>query len=243
LGSVHFLPPSAHPLPAQIEQVYQNASRVIFEVRLDQEKNLDLGWLPGTSTLNDILDEEILLEAKEAVEDLGLNFEEYKKLRPWALTFDLAPHLLAHFGATADLGIEKYFFERARADLKVIDRLEDIDYVPRRLKASPIDVQIGFLRQFLTMRDLGSSRYNAMVDAWLQGNVSFLAEHFEEEFLPFPELAHLLLLQRNRNWLPSIRNFRRSQEPTLVIVGILHLLGEGNLLQLLEARGASFEQL
>jgi uncharacterized protein len=127
LGAVHFLPPSSHPLPDQLEQAYQEASCVVFEARLNQERNLDLGWLPGASTLHHILHEDLLLATKAAVEDLGLNFEELQKLRPWALTLDLAPHQMRRFGATADLGVDRYFFEKAMADEKPVDRLEDVD--------------------------------------------------------------------------------------------------------------------
>lgn len=243
LGSIHYLPPSAHPLPSQLEQAYQEVSRVVFEARLNQEKNLDLGRLPGASTLYDILEEEVLLAAKATVEDLGLNFDELQNLRPWALTLDLTLHQMRCFGATVDLGIDKYFFEKALVDEKIIDRLEDIDYVPRRFIANSIEVQIDFLQQFLRNRELGSELYQAMVDAWLRGDVLWLADYCREEFAPFPELAKLVLIQRNRNWLPSLRRYRRSSEATLVIVGIFHLVGEDNLLQLLEARGADFEQL
>jgi uncharacterized protein YbaP (TraB family) len=64
-----------------------------------------------------------------------------------------------------------------------------------------------------------------------------------EDFDPFPKLTSLVLDQRNRNWLPRLRQYRKAKSPTLVVVGCFHLVGPGNLRELLEQKGAEFEQL
>jgi uncharacterized protein YbaP (TraB family) len=63
-----------------------------------------------------------------------------------------------------------------------------------------------------------------------------------EQFDQFPNLSGLLLHQRNRNWAMRLLAHRKSKESVLVTVGCFHLVGESNLRQLLEQKGAHFEQ-
>lgn len=243
LGSIHFLPPTAHPLPEQIGEAYKSSSRIVFEARFDKERNLDLGWLPGGRSLSDVLKKDLALATESAAEELGVDFENMKRLRPWAFVNDLIPHQLKCVHATHELGVERYLLDRAKSDGKPVEGLEDIDYFARRFNASPIDVQIDAIRQFLRDRESGAERYTAMVDAWVRGDVGSMEEIVKDQWGPFPRLAALLLHQRNRNWLPRLVDLRKSSSSVLVVVGCGHMVGEGNLLELLGQKGAVLEQL
>jgi uncharacterized protein YbaP (TraB family) len=241
-GSVHFLPPS-HPVPGEIVDAFEGASRVVFESRYDQKRDLDLGGLPGSSSLGDILDEDLLSAVRAAAEDLGVEFEGLKRIRPWAVAYELTPYLAKSFGAEIDLGVDKYLFDRAQEVQKLIESLEHIDFVPKRMNANGVDVQIEFIRQFVASKADGTEAYMALIDAWHRGDVVAIKQFLDEKFGPFPKLTDLLLRQRNRNWLTRLRDYRKSKSHTLVVVGCFHLVGEGNIRQLLEEKGAEFEQL
>jgi uncharacterized protein len=243
LGSLHFLPSSAHPFAEEFERAYEAASVLVFESLIDQEKNHALGWLPGKASLSDVLDEELLLTTETAAENLEVPFDNLKQLRPWAVAFDLLPHQMKLYGATADLGVDKHFFDRARAEQRRIDALEHTDYVPKRLNACGRDVQIEYLRQFLTENARGAESFYVLLNAWRNGDLDAVERVGAENLGPFPGLIDLLLAQRNRNWLPRLQQLRKAQSPTLVIVGCLHLVGPGNLRELLEQKGAKFEQM
>ena len=199
--------------------------------------------MPGERELTDILDENLALAARSAADELGADFESLKRLRPWAFVNDLIPYQLQSAQATGDLGIDRYLLERAKADGKPVEALEDIDYIAKRFNASPLEVQIDALRQFLKDREHGTARYTAMVNACLGGDLRSMEEIVQDQWGPFPDLATLFIYQRNRNWLPRIRDLRKSSTTVLVVVGCAHLVGESNLLQLLEQRGAAFEQM
>ena len=47
LGSLHFLPPTAHPLPEQIGRAYESSSRIVIEANLEKERNFDRICLPS----------------------------------------------------------------------------------------------------------------------------------------------------------------------------------------------------
>ena len=48
---------------------------------------------------------------------------------------------------------------------------------------------------------------------------------------------------RNQHWLPQIEELLKSSENTLVVVGSLHLVGEGGLLELLRKDGFTPAQM
>jgi uncharacterized protein len=111
------------------------------------------------------------------------------------------------------------------------------------MNANGVDVQIEFIRQFIASKADGREAYIALIDAWHRGDVVAIEQFLDEKFGPFPKLTDLLLRQRNRNWLTRLRDYRKSKSPTLVVVGCFHLVGKGNIRQLLEEKGAEFEQL
>jgi uncharacterized protein YbaP (TraB family) len=58
-----------------------------------------------------------------------------------------------------------------------------------------------------------------------------------------PELYDALFTQRNRNWLPQIIELTRQDQDYLVVVGAMHLAGDGSVLDLLAAEGIKARQL
>jgi uncharacterized protein len=50
-------------------------------------------------------------------------------------------------------------------------------------------------------------------------------------------------MDRNRHWLPQIELLLRGDENCLVVVGALHLVGKGGLLETLRRDGHAAQQL
>ncbi len=242
LGTMHALPGSAHPLPSQMTEAFEQSERIVLEARPDREKDLNLGSLPGGMTLREALDRELWERTRAAVLELGADFESRQGLRPWAVVVDLSLLRIQEVRARSDLGIEAHYLALSLASGKHVDELEDIDYIPRRLNQNRL-AGIEFLRQFLHEPESRKATFRALLEAYIGGDLVRLKSIREKDFGPYPSLTKVLLTQRNRNWLPKVNGYRRSPSQTLVSVGIMHLVGEENLLQLLEQKGARFEQL
>jgi uncharacterized protein YbaP (TraB family) len=58
-----------------------------------------------------------------------------------------------------------------------------------------------------------------------------------EDYEKFPSLYRALVTDRNHRWLPQIERLLKADQDYLVVVGALHLVGEGGLLQLAKAQG------
>ena len=76
-----------------------------------------------------------------------------------------------------------------------------------------------------------------MLAAWRAGNNSELAAELSDAYKQFPELYRVLVSERNERWLPQIRGYLNADHNVLVVVGALHLVGKGGLLDLLKNAG------
>ena len=59
----------------------------------------------------------------------------------------------------------------------------------------------------------------------------------------FPELYKELVVDRNNNWLPQIKDMLKSKEVEFVMVGALHLFGKPGVLAQLRKVGFKVKQL
>ncbi len=244
LGSIHYLRESDYPLPPRVEELYKKADTLVMELDLDdmdllaaQESFMEAGVLPGSGTLRTVLSPEVydLTEARAA--DLGLPLLLLERLEPWlvALTFmDLG---MSRLGYQASQGLEQYLLRRSLADGKEILGLETLgDQIGIFDSLSWAD-QEALLLQTLTDLQAAEAEMTKLLDAWRDGNLDELAADLTADFDDLPELQSALVGSRNRAWAVKLEELLQGGGRYLVVVGALHLVGEGSVIELLSARG------
>ena len=82
-----------------------------------------------------------------------------------------------------------------------------------------------------------------VVGAWRRGDAARLAALLSTEYDAFPALYRPLVTVRNEHWLPQIEEFLKGHDNIMVVVGSLHLVGKGGLLELLRKDGYAATQL
>src|SRR5690606_23734228 len=87
-----------------------------------------------------------------------------------------------------------------------------------------------------------ASAIEQLAELWRAGELETLARELEGEFEGFPELYRALVVERNERWIPVIEGFLREPRRYLVVVGALHLVGRGSVVELLEQRGYKVER-
>ncbi len=83
------------------------------------------------------------------------------------------------------------------------------------------------------MHEMESST-DDLIAAWRAGNSTKLAGLLSEEYADRPNLYNTLVSDRNRKWMPKIEKLLKEDKNYLVVVGALHLVGKGGLLELAE---------
>lgn len=107
------------------------------------------------------------------------------------------------------------------------------------------------IKAMLDHPDVASKSARTMLAAYLAGDGDTLGKMFEDQTLwlaagrkpeTFPAYLDALLVKRNRAWLPQIEKLH-GEGGAFVAVGAGHLVGPGNLLDLLSARGFTIHRV
>jgi len=249
-GSIHLLPANDADLPAAFGRAYSDCALLVMELDLGKLDPQDLaswmqqhGMLSGDTTLRAVLGEPRYARLAAAAASLGAPMMLLDKQAPWLIGVELAELEYGHLGYDPSQGVEEQLLRRAQADSKPTAGLETVDEELGGLGKLPRADQVKILDQ--TLSDLKDSEADMRVvlSAWRRGDAARLATLLSKEFREYPALYRLLVTDRNQHWLPQIEQFLQQDRNTLVVVGALHLVGRGGLLELLRQDGYQPQQL
>ena len=243
-GSVHLLKKDDTNLPPAIDRAYASSRTLVMEVDIDEVDSpaaqallLQKGMFADGSTLRDSISaasyERVVAEATR----LGMPVEGLQQFEPWAVALTLTQLEYLQLGFDPDEGVERQLGRRAHADGKHIQGLETLEQQIGILASLSKDDQAAFLEQTVTDMHDADRETQQIVAAWRSGDAAKLAALMSEDFQTFPNLYHALVTDRNRRWMPQIERLLKADQNYLVIVGALHLVGDGGLLQLARAAG------
>jgi uncharacterized protein len=249
-GSVHLLKANDSALPAAFERAYTGSQTLVMELdlgKVDQTAAaawmLQNGMLPDGKTLRQVVGDARYQRLSTEAERLGLPLEVLGQLQPWVLGLQLTELQYTKEGFDPEAGVEQQLEHRAQSDGKPTAGLETLDQQLGFFQTLTIEQQNKFLD--LTLDDLHEvdTEFQLVVGAWRRGDADKLAALLSQEYKEFPALYQLLVTQRNRSWEPQIQRYLHDNRNYFVVVGALHLVGQGGLLELLRKDGFKIEQL
>jgi uncharacterized protein YbaP (TraB family) len=242
--SVHLLKPGDSTLPGAFTHAYDDSKELVMEIdlaKLDSSSVsawlLEHGSYPDGQTLEQALGPERYARVAAQTTALGLPLEQFATLRPWVAALVLTDMMYLKLGFDPQSGVEEQLIARTAQDHRPTAGLETVDDELGQLeKMSPED-QAQFLD--LTLKDLKDtdSELDQMLAAWRAGDSSKLAAQLSDAYNQFPALFRALVTERNQRWLPLIKTYLASDHNVLIVVGALHVVGKGGLLELLRSAG------
>jgi len=249
LGSIHFMRAEDYPLPPAMDAAYAACRAVVFETDIGlmqdprvQTRMLELGMLPAGRSVFDTIGPETRRRLEATLAETGLPVEIVAGFRPWMIALTLAALEFQRLGFDPNLGVDMHFFNKATADGKRIAALETVEFQLQLLAGMNAAAEEAFLA--LTLQDLAQAPEvaSAMVGLWRSGDAPGLQQLLFKTIDQHPDVRDRMLAQRNRAWAGKIADLIRQGEPALVIVGAMHLIGPGSVVELLQARGYRVEQ-
>lgn len=248
VGSVHLMKED-NRLDEIFEKVYKDSRRLFFEVDLDnmdqqkvQEITASKGLYPEGVTLKDRLSKEGYETASKGLASIGMNMEQVERLKPWLISVTIAAARLQMLGYDPNLGVDRYFFNKARKDGKKVEGLETVDYQLNLFASMSDKMQEEMLLQTLKDLDEIESNVDSIMAAWKTGDTKTLEDSLLKSFEEYPEMYKLLITDRNRNWLAKIESLLRQNEKGMVVVGAAHLIGKDGIIAALKQKGYMVEQ-
>jgi hypothetical protein len=242
--SVHLLKPDQSALPPAFDRAYADASTLVMEMdlsRIDatqlQMWMLQHGTLQDGVTLQQALGAQLYARIAAQAPGFGMPLDALQQLKPWVIALMLTDLQYVRLGFDPQAGVEKQLMQRATRDGKQIAGLESIDEELGQLDALPPQAQARFLE--LTLEDLKDAEHDTdeLLYAWRSGDTQRLAALLSEEYKAFPELYRALVTERNERWLPQLQAFLKADHNYFVVVGALHVVGTGGLLDLARRAG------
>jgi uncharacterized protein YbaP (TraB family) len=250
LGSIHLLRAQDHPLPRIFDVAYADAEVLVMELDMDDLDPLQTqaafnsaGVLRDGRTLRDLIGRERYAEAQETAALLDIPLDMLDRAEPWLAAITVELMILYRSGFDPRLGIETTMTARATSDGKPIEGLESVDEQLSFLDGLSPDAQAEMLLQILEQGAELRVSIDAMVEAWRKGDVAYLEQELLESMDEQPELGDALIWNRNRRWADTIVTWLEEDRDYLVVVGALHLVGDGGVPALLKAKGIDIRQL
>src|SRR5450432_3338149 len=233
-GSVHLLKTGESNLPPAFERAYASAKALVMEVDVDeldspaaQSLLLEKGMFADGSTLRASIGETRYARVASEAARLGVPIEGLELFEPWAIALTLTQLEYVQLGFDPEEGVEKQLGRRAHLDGKKITGLETVAEQINILAGLSAADQTHFLDQTVTELKDADRETREILAAWRSGDAAKLAALMSEDYATFPSLYRALVTDRNRRWLPQIERLLKADQDTLVVVGALHLVGEG----------------
>jgi uncharacterized protein len=249
-GSIHMLPAGDAVLPPGFGHAYADSARLVMEMDLARFDPLeamtwmmDHGTLPNGTSLRSVLGDERYGRVSAAATRLGLPMSALDTLAPWVVGIEITDLAYEHEGFDPEQGVEEQLVRRAQQDRKATAGLETLPEELGSLTELPSADQIRMLEQTVDeLKDI-KSEMREVTAAWRHGDTARLAKLLASEYDAFPSLYKPLVSDRNRHWLLQLEEMLKANDNSLVVVGALHLVGQGGLLELLRGKGYTITQL
>jgi uncharacterized protein len=242
--SVHLLKPGDSTLPGAFLRAYDDSTQLVMEMDLAKLDSGNIaGWLlehgryPDGGSMQQALGAERFARLDTQATALGLPLAQLAMLRPWVAALTLTDLMYLKLGFDPQAGVEEQLVARARQDSRPTAGLETLDEELGQLEHMSADDQARFLE--LTLQDLKDTEVETdrMLKAWRTGNNAELAAQLSDAYDQFPQLYRVLVSDRNQRWLPQIKTYLAGSRNVLIVVGALHVVGKGGLLDLLRNSG------
>jgi len=250
LGSIHLLRAQDYPLPTILDVAYADAEVLIMEVDMDdldpiaaQTAFTTYGVLHDDRTLRDLMGEEAYQQAAAAAEAVEIPLEMLSKTEPWYAAMTIEIMMLNRIGFNPMLGVEMHMMSKAVADGKPIEGFETIEEQIQFLDGMSLQAQRDMLLSTLTESANLGEMMDGIIDAWRRGDTAELGSEMLAELEKHEELNKALVIDRNARWVDRIEDLLDDQDDYLIIVGALHLVGEGGVPERLRSEGHDVQQL
>ena len=251
LGSIHLLQERDYPLPADVQQAYAQADRLVFELAPEQMLSPQLGQamlrsgVRRSGRLQDELPAAQWQQLSGWASQRGMPAERLQMLKPWFAALTISLQEMAAAGMQAELGLDRHLMARGQTDGKSMLGLEDGLAQIALFDAMGSQEQQQMLAEALDEAASSGRRFQALLASWRSGETAaFWAQAGQPLKTAYPALYQAINVQRNQAWLAQLPQWLADGHgTTLVVVGGLHLVGSDGLVEQLQGKGYTVERI
>ncbi len=250
IGTVHILRPETEWRTAYLSEVLDEVEQVWFEADTFSEEATaqmtrlipQLAANTSGTPLTGMLSEQAHANLAIVAQRLGLTAEQLAAgldpLQPWFASLQIAVAQMQAAGYDPASGVEIALRQQVEGEDKTFHFLETAEEQLRFFADMPMQTQLANFELGLQEAVDNPDMLDDIVTAWQSGDMDRLNAILNEDMREqTPELYEVILVQRNRNWIPEIAGALDGDEDVLVAVGAGHMPGEDGVIALLQAQG------
>ncbi len=249
-GTVHLLPESAFPLPAEFDKAYTDSDTLVLETKIPEPTDTELqaAMLKAMSysdsrSLSKVLSPEVYKQVSDYFAPYGVQLQQLDGYKPGFIMIQMLALEMMKAQMNGE-GVDSHFDKQAKIDGKPQLYLESVESQINLLANMGDGYEDAFMKMNLEQFGDFKQYFSAMIDAWRAGDMARLNTLAVEPARQMdPMLYQAWLVQRNQNWLPQIENMFGNSNKELVLIGGGHLAGEHSVLALLQQAGYKLEQV
>ena len=248
-GTIHVLKPGLSWFDRAVKTAFDRSGEVVLELILpDQQVMQGLVQAtgvaaPGTPPLAQQLPIGKRAAYAKAVTDLGLPANALDMFKPWLAATQLSIAPLSKLGYDASNGPEQVITAAAHADHKQLIGLETAQQQLGYFASLSDKAQVQFLVSTLDELPKAADEMASMVKDWAHGNPDALAKELNESLKDSPEVAQVLLVDRNKRWAGWIERRLKTPGTVFMAVGAGHLAGGESVLAQLAKDGVKVARI
>lgn len=242
-GTIHMIDREHYFFSEAAQEAFGNAHNITFEI--DMEEMMDMSvmmpllmksFMRGDTTLRDLLTEEDYQLVSGHFQDIGLPMMFVERIKPMFLSTLSSGDMSNPMQQQDIVSYEMELMAMAREQEKEIMGLETAEYQMSMFDSIPYRQQAQMLVE--TIRDesgAAEDQMERMVRLYTDQDIEGMQAMMEEE-QDVMDYQDLLLVNRNRNWIPIMEK-RMAEGPSFFAVGAGHLAGTQGVLRLLMEAG------
>jgi hypothetical protein len=250
-GSIHVLPEGVRWYTPAIAGAFENAEELVIESKAsDSGDDTDVSdyiearaLLPEGQTLEELLSPADYARLLELASVLDLDEYQIARMQPWLLRILLTNEIFERSGMERTLGVDNLFEQTALRNEMKVSALETPREAMMTLAEYPIEVQVRQLSESLNTAagEAANDDFSGLLVSWAMGDIDRNARLIAASMSPLT--YRNVVVDRNRKWLPRLEGYLLKPQQTMVVVGNAHLVGKGNLIDMLKDRGHTVSRI
>ena len=249
-GTVHLLPPGTQWRTAKFDKAARDAGTLVVETIID-DKNprafvaelVRLSIRPGLPPILDRVSPAKRERLRAVIAKSGVPEAALNNMETWAAAFQLLQLQFKELGVSGTDGVELNLRNSFTAAGKPVEQLETNAQQLGFFDTLPEAAQRELLEGAIEEPARAKQQFDAMVAAWMAGDVDAIGRTFNSELQNSPELKDALLLRRNANWSYWLHSRLGQPGKVLVAVGAGHLAGNDSVVEMLKKRGLRVQRV
>jgi uncharacterized protein YbaP (TraB family) len=242
-GTFHLLPQGRDWRTPAFDKALASSDELVMEIGNIDDQNavasamLKIGAATGLPPIAERVAPEKRAALKAMIAESGLPESVYNGMKTWAAGLILTSINFQRLHLDPASGVERTLVAPWRASGKPLQGLETADQQFGFFDHLSEDAQRAFLVAALDNPEQMQKQMQAMLQAWVSGDVDGIARTFDDETTLSPELRKALMADRNARWADWVKARLDKPGTVFVAVGAGHLAGKDSVETMLAARG------